>query len=222
MNKNCEECFALTILLENKLIGNDAKVSDRPDIISKNENIEVTSAIIGEIENRLHFGLLPKESEYTNMANYDCNSCEFLLKCKEERHDCIVYCKKCKDKHFWLRNEGFTNSQGAVCYGGGRHPITIPHSKNHYGESTDLEDAIRRKENKSINYEKQNLGLFLFYDKEIEKIKPITSSVFKNIYVFRTDDNKLYKNWVLIKRYSHGRLPNCYNAECNEYGKFNN
>lgn len=223
MSKNCEECLALTMLLENSLIGDDAKISDCPDIISKDENIEVTSAVIGKIENRLNFGLLPKENEYINMSDYNCDNCEFSQKCKEEsKYDYFVYCEKCKDKHFWLKDNFVIISKGSVYFVNKKHPEALPWPEDYYGSSEDLKKAIKRKEEKSKKYKEQNLSLFLFYDKGIEKIKPITSEVFKNIYIFCVDNGNLYKNWNLIKTYRHSGHTNCHNTECNEYGKFNN
>lgn len=224
MSKNCEECLALTMLLENNLIGNDAKISDCPDIISEEENVEVTSAIADKIENRLNFGKLPKDKEYTDLSNYDCNTCKFLSKCKEEsKCDLYVHCEQCKDIHFWIKDDFINVSKGTVYYHKDKHPWALYWSESAYGSPEDLEKAIKRKERKSENYDKKNLGLFLYYNKRIDKMVPITSSIFKNIYVYCLDDGLLYKNWELIKSYNNlfGHTI-CYNTKCNEYGKFNN
>lgn len=227
MSKHCEECQALTILLENGLISDDAYVSDCPDIRSFAENIEVMIATpnnkIGKIENQMNFGSGPKENEYTDPQEYNCNDCEFIQKCKEYFEcDCPV-CEKCKDKYAWLKSSfgGFFH-YGKIVYVGKSHPESIGLPLDFYGLQEDIENAIRIKEEKSQKYQTQTTGLFLFYDKEISKIKPITSDVFENIYIFCIDSGNLYKNWNLIKTYRHSGYTNCYNTECDEYGKFNN
>lgn len=228
MSKNCEECQALTMLLENNLINDDAYVSDCPDIRSLTENIEVTSAIpndkIGKIENQMNFGDVPKENEYTDPQKYNCDDCEFIQKCKEYFEcDCPV-CEKCKNKYAWLKSSfgGFFH-YGKVVYVGKSHPESIGLPLDFYGYKEDIENAIKTKEKKSQKYQIQTNGLFLFYDKEIQKIEPIKSNVFKNIYIYCIFSGNLYKNWKLIKNYKRGMDHIfCYNTECDEYGKFNN
>lgn len=156
------------------------------------------------------------------MNDYDCDNCEFLQKCKKEsEYDYFTYCEKCKDEHFWLKDNFMIISKGSVYFANKKHPEVLPWLEDYYGSSEDLEKAIKRKEEKSKKYKEQNLSLFLFYDKGIEKMEPITSSIFKNIYIFCVDNGNLYKNWNLIKTYRHSGYTNCHNTECNEYGKFN-
>lgn len=216
MNKNCEECFALTLLLKNGLISEDAIVSDCPDIQSDNENIEVTSAIRGPLQNRLNFGDLPKEEEYTDMSNYECDNCEFLEKCQVEStcySDPYVPCRKC-EKHCLLKDGFCVVPLGDAYYANGRHPRAIAWVEDYFGSIDDLQNAIKRKEEKSKKYKEQNLSLFLFYDKGIEKIEPIDSPFFKNIYIFCLSNGCLYKNWRLIKKYQNSEHTECHNVKC--------
>lgn len=220
MNKNCEECLALNLLLSNGLIGEDSYISDKPDIINGDEGIEVTSAIDGEINNRINFGKLPKDNEYINTNDYNCNTCEFLQLCKDEHeYDYCVYCKKCENNNFWLRDGFVIIAKGNMFYKGNEHPRAIGWTDDFYGFEEDLKKAIERKERKSKNYKQQKLSLFLYYDKEINKIEKIESKIFKNIYIYCIDSGRLYKNWEVIKTYS-SITPKCYNKNCNEFGKF--
>lgn len=221
MTRRCEECLALRILLDNNLINKDAKVSDCPDIVSDDECIEVTSAISDEIDNRLNLGTLPKENQYTNMSNYNCSTCEFLQTCKTNvRYDCISECVLCKDKHLWLKDSLFIISKGTAYYTNGEHPTAIGWPTSCECSEIDLKRRISDKEIKSKHYTGENLGLFLYYDKFIDNVPPITSDIFNNIYIYCVNSGQLYRNWTLIKQISNNCFPICYNDSCNDYGKF--
>lgn len=226
MSKNCGECQALTMLLENNLISDDAYVSDCPDIRSLTENVEVTSAIpndeVGRFENQLNFGII-KEKQYIKLQEYNCDNCEFLQDCKEDFKCGYSLCRKCKGKNALLMSANNSLiTYGEVLYANQEHPEPICYPVDFYGSQKDIENAIKRKEGLSIKYSIQTTGLFLFYDKEIQKIEPIKSNIFKNIYIYCIFSGNLYKNWKLIKHYRRGGDTLCYNTKCDEYGKFNN
>lgn len=221
MMGHCEECLALQMLLENNLIDKSATICDRPDIVSNDECVEVTSAINDEIDNRLNFGKLPKESQYTNMSDYNCNTCEFLQTCKTSIcYDCMSECMLCKDKHLWLKDSIFIISKGTAYYNNGEHPMAISWSASCEGSEIDLKRRISDKEIKSMHYTGKNLGIFLYYDRFIDNVKPITSDIFNNIYIYCVNLGLLYKNWTLIKHYASSSTIVCYNKLCDDYGKF--
>lgn len=219
MKKNCEECLALSILIDNKLIDVNAVIDDKPDIISNDKCVEVTSAIKSQVLNQLNFGLLPKKEKFTRPQNYECGSCTFLSKCKAEFNDGdIPRCEMCADIHNWFDLTFFNIPIGSAYYMGREHPSIVPYFFDHYGNADEIIDAIKRKEQKSLQYKRRDVDLFLYYDKDISKMKPITSNVFSNIYIYCLYSGSLYKNWEIIKEYSNMEfLLQCHNKKCDEF-----
>lgn len=217
-NVNCSECLALQILKDNGYIGSDAFISDKQDIRSNTNNVEVTIASSSKIETQACFGDKPLKHE-VDMSYFDCPACDCMPECEREgTYEPIVRCRKCS-VHKLLRDNGFVIEQGEAIYNHGKHPITLPWSSDYFGNRETIEYVIRTKEEKSKNYKGNNLDLFILYSRCIDNMLPISSNVFKNIYIYCINNGWFYKNWEMVKHYEQPPRIICYNHTCENYMK---
>lgn len=224
---HCEECLAYDILLDNNLISSKAFVSDRPDIIDGDRGIEVTlvkaylsDTEIDPIPGQLHFGLLPKENQYVHMEDYWCETCKYLPSCQEDFQWFPVKCARCETKTRWLKEGYLISPKGTAYYAGRIHPCATSHSEPVDDTLDRLEKTIRNKEDKAKGYSKINLDLFLFDDREVEKLKIPPSSKFNNLYIYCLDSGNFYVNGNLQQVYNRIFNRECHNKNCVNFGKF--
>lgn len=221
---HCEECLALSILLNNNIIKN-GYIDDKPNIRSKDENIEVCTAIEGGFSNQLLFGdiIKPKQKYITDVNKYECKKCNNLNKCKHNYKNDISYCEYCNNERHLFTN-GFMIIEGETIYNNTDHPTIIPFSidlGNHGYKN--LYESITKKEKQSEAYLlNKPLSLFIFYEWEIscEILRSIKSNVFKNIYIYSISIGQLYKNGIPINNSQHTQHQiKCYNTKCQNYRK---
>lgn len=209
-----EEYLAAGILKDINFIGNNFTVADKPDIISEDIGVEVTTKTTSAEGSKLLFGD-KKGIKSIDLSTFACVSCTNFKNCNQELiFNDFPRCNEIKSSGVVLIDNVIYRNP-SFFYMGKNTPVPISNSEPliDLNCEQDIQNIIFDKELKSGNYKKlKELNLFIFYEGDIPDTLNIESKEFKNIFIYSIPTGKLYRNFKMIKQYIGGISEETFNS----------